>query len=350
MSDILFIGIKPGGSLEHMEKYINRLAGEITPTYIYLDKDQDLTTKVMELESIVKEAVRRGYKYIGLPSDATVLRGFLSGMTEGLNGSVGYRWPGVEFMVQSAQGQSRYPNVHGFKDTSTAEDSDSILTQMARPGGHIHIIHQDTGTAASLTNSLVRKLKSRGIPTTLHGVSNNGKIDTDLIKQAVGLIEGTSPTDARSVIAHVINSADSEEYTKAALEGGLFDELSVPVIHYTYGNEYRPSRSVPVDMHYGRIPLIGVPSEWSRSIGIPINPREYYSFPYALSYLDSYLWAATKGRTSGINDKQLVFDENNTRLAYYIADVVIPRGTTKVVTGPKSINPAWVLNNLYPQQ
>jgi hypothetical protein len=75
------------------------------------------------------------------------------------------------------------------------------------------------------------------------------------------------------------------------------------------------------------------------SLGIPLEPGLYYSFPYLLTYLDSYLWAAMCGQTDGINDKQLKFDQVGARISYYLADSFFPVNSVDRRVGPRWFNP-----------
>lgn len=77
------------------------------------------------------------------------------------------------------------------------------------------------------------------------------------------------------------------------------------------------------------------------SLGIHLEPGLYYSFPYLLTYLDSYLWAAMCGQTDGINDKQLKFDQVGTRISYYLTDSFFPANSVDRRVGPGYLNPRW---------
>lgn len=126
----------------------------------------------------------------------------------------------------------------------------------------------------------------------------------------------------------------------------MFDFPQNQVVHSSFLNEYYPvGISLPVRFEIGKIPVEGIPSEQAAAIGMPLNPQEYYALPYFLSYLDAYLWAATCGNTSGINDKQLRFDSNNVRIAYYLSNLSIPPNTFTVESGPFSLNPRWFNEN-----
>lgn len=55
----------------------------------------------IQLEDVIREYVRLGYDYIGLPSEPSLLRASILGSATGLNNvPINQRWPNVTFMVQ----------------------------------------------------------------------------------------------------------------------------------------------------------------------------------------------------------------------------------------------------------
>lgn len=348
-SRIVYIGTDDPLDLSPMIPYIERLAQQV-PSDVLTFKVVPETITVDELESLVNDYIAEGYNYIGLPTKTELISQFLTGGVP-----VAQRWPDTLFMIQDyGIAHTDFDNVYTFADTNSLVDDSLIkynLTRSTRNAGRVYIISQGNGEPVStdLTEQALNALAEMGIQAEVYEVGMpytdgpEGQFDETAMKNAANDISmSIPPRPANSTIIHIVHWFDAENYTRAAIEAGLFSDFDGRLSHYTFQNEYYPTNTpLPVDLQIGRIPVMGIPSMDAESIGIPLDPSSYYSFPYLLSYLDSYLWAATGGRTDGINDKQLKFDRTGTRISYFLADYYIPKGTLKIRSGPLYFNPRW---------
>lgn len=357
LSRIGFIGVDSPLDLQPMIPYIQRLSKQVPSEALCFSLIPDISPSTVDratrqLEDLITEYVRRGYHYIGLPSEPSLLRASILGEAGGLNNvPIDKRWPDTQFMVQDPGISAiNYPdNVYRFGDINTLLDPSLVrynLTRYIKDAGRAYVVFQGGGDAVSteLTNIVLAALRDLGVTTTAYEVGNpEGTFDQAEIKQAVdSFLDTIPPQPSQSVIIHIVNWLDAEAYTQAALAAGLFSDFGGRVVHYSFANEYNPVETpLPVPLEFGRIPLVGVPSLEAESIGVALLPAEYYSFPYQLSYLDSYLWAATCGETFGINDKQLKFDPQRTRIAYYLADTSIQAGSLTYRINSIYFNPRW---------
>ena len=349
-SRIVFIGTDDPLDLSPMIPYIQRLARQI-PSERLIFRIVPETTTVDDLEAAVREYVQQGYTHIGIPTEADLIEGFLTGEGGSLRGvSVDRRWPQTTFMVQDyGLPNTNYDNVYIFTDINSLAHDSLIkynLTRFTTNPGRAYVVYQGAGDSVSsnLVNVARRALGELGIQADFYEVGGpNGTFDDTALRDAVNDISlSLPPRPAKSSIIHIVNWFDAEAYTQAAIRAGLFSTFDGGVVHSTFENEYYPIRTpLPVDLQIGRIPVLGIPSMNAASLGIPLDPGPYYSFPYLLTYLDSYLWAATCGRTAGINDKQLKFDRTGTRISYNLADYYIPANTLQIRVGPLYFNPRW---------
>lgn len=356
-SKILFIGIDNPFYLPPMIPYIERLS-QIIPSdaldfeLIPVISPEFVDLEVDKLEKLVTQYYQRGYRYIGLPDQSTLIRPFLLGTGGSLNNiPIDRRWPDVNFMVQGPTigAVDLMYNVYRFYDINTLENRNLLrfnIDQFVKNTGRAYVIFQGAGDAYSsvLTNIITEVALGMGLTTDIFEVGTpDNDFDMEALEEVVDFIKETAPPPpAQSVIIIAVNGLLSEKFTQAGIESGLFSDFNGRVVHYNYGFDYEPEDTLlPVPLYYGRIPVEGIPSLEAASIGIPINPEEYYEFPYLLTYLDAYLWAATCGRTDGINDKQLKFDKSGTRIAYYLADYHIPPNSLIMQLGPYYFNPRW---------
>ena len=355
-SRIAYIGVDSPLDLKPMIPYIERLAKQVPSEALCFTLIPDVSPEtvdraVRQLEQLITEYVQEGYNYIGLPSEPSLLRASVLGT--GLNDvPISRRWPNITFMVQDP-GISAInvpSNVYRFGDLDNLLDPSLVrynLTRYIKDAGQAYIVFQGAGDAVSteLTSIVLAALREMNVTTTAYEVgAPNGTFDESEIKQAVdSFLDTIPPKPHQSVIIHIVNWFDGEAYTQAALKAGLFSNFGGRVVHYSFANEYYPiDTPLPVQLELGRIPLEGIPSMEASSIGVPLEPADYYSFPYLLTYLDSYLWAATCGRTDGINDKQLKFDPEGTRISYYLADAFFPADSLSLRVGPSYFNPRWL--------
>lgn len=342
-SRVVFIGHDNPLGLSPLIPYLENLSQDVPATQLeFKIVPDDLT--LPELETLVGQYVEAGFTHIGLPVNTFLIDDFLRG--DGLvNRSVAERWPNTLFMVQYyGLGEIPYENVYGFGDVNTLVEPSLVeynLTNFAQNAGMVYVIYQGMGDEVTEWEAEFARqtLENLGFHAQFYEVGLN----EDLLKEAVDDISmSLPPAPAQSAVIHIVNWFNAEEYTQAALNAGLFDFPEEQVIHSSFLDEYYPvNTTLPVRLHIGRIPLEGIPSQAAADIGIPINPAEYYSFPYLLSFLDAYLWAATCGDTYGINDKQLRFDKNNVRISYYLADLSIPPNSLSIDVGPLLFNPRW---------
>lgn len=342
-SRIVFIGPDSPRGLTPMIPYLENLNKLYPSQELTFDLvSVDLT--VTELEALVADYVDAGYNYIGLPSLPDILENFLSGV--GLNDQlIDQRWPQTQFMVEYyAYIDIGYANVHSFTDVNTLDAESLIkynLVEFAKDAGSIYVVYQGEGDKVSqdLAEIAELALAELGLNAEFFEVG----LSQTAIEEVVNEIDlNLPPSPAQSVIIHIVNWFNAEEYTQAALRAGLFDLPSDQVTHASFLNEYYPvDTPLPVDLQIGKVPVRGIPSEESTAIGLPADPADYYSFPYFISYLDAYLWAATCGKTNGINDKQLRFDRDNVRIAYYLTNLYVPANTLSVLVSPFALNPRW---------
>jgi len=300
-------------------------------------------TSVEELNAVVQGYVDAGYNYIGLPDDPPLLRQFLN---SGLS-----TWPNTQFLIMYYEFIDRlYQNVHIFYDMNTLQEDSFIqhnLTYMIESAGMIYVIYEGADDPITLwQKDLAEKaLADLGVTARFYEVGSSGqeKFSPENMERAVRDISMSLPPEpSNSAIIHIINWFDAEEYTQLALEKGLFDFPESRVSHSSFLSNYYPIQtSLPVTLYIGKIPVGGIPSAQSTAIGMPLAPSEYYKYTFILPYLDSYMWAATCGETFGINDKQLIFDDQNVRITYYLADFTIPPGELGPVIGPLLFNPRW---------
>jgi hypothetical protein len=368
-SKIVFIGLDDPFYLPPIIPYIEKLhekmvaendgsRGALDFVLFPVTTPETVNQHVHELEELVKNYYRRGYRYIGLPSQSTLLRPFLLGTGGDLNNiPVDRRWPDVYFMIQDPIiAAADYPdNVYRFFDVNTLLDerlAQQTIDNFVNPPGRVYVIYEGAGDAYSteLANMMIASLLDMGMKTNAFVVGKRGStindnnyFDNETLDDAVDFIKETiPPPPARSVIIHIINPIFSEEYTQTGLAVGLFSDFNESAIHYSYAYGYWPEKTtIPVPLEFGKVPVIGIPSLEAASLGIPLKPSEYYSFPFLLTYLDAYLWAATCQKTDGINDKQLRFDETQTRISYYLANFQIPPNSIRIRMGPLYFNPRW---------
>lgn len=342
-SRIVFIGVDTSRGLPPLIPILKNLHQEVPSKELAFEL-VSLNVTVNELETLVSEYIDAGFNYIGLPSAPAILENFLNG--KGLNGRpIDKRWPDTQFMVEYyGYIDVGYPNVYSFVDVNTLDEESLIqynLTEFAQNAGSIYVIYQGKGDKVSqdLAEIAELALADLGLGAEFFEVG----LSEEAISEVVNEISmNLPPPPAQSAIIHIVNWFDAEEYTHAALNTGLFDFPEDQVVHSSFLNEYYPvDTPLPVRLEIGKIPVRGVPSDEAAAIGLPLDPQEYYSLPYFLSYMDAYMWAATCGTTSGINDKQLRFDRDNVRIAYYLAHLHIPANTLVVETGPFSLNPRW---------
>jgi len=356
-SKIVFIGLDEMFSLPPMIPYIQRLHEEVPSSALDFElfpitTPQTLDQNVNALEKLVTKYYRQGYRYIGLPTQATLLRPFILGTGGNLdNIPIDRRWPDVYFMVQDLTiTAAEYPNnVYRFFDINTLLDRRLLMKNIenfVHGTGRAYVIYQGGGDASSTetTNAMLATLLDMGMTTNAFeiGLPDN-QFDDSMLDEAVEFIQRTvPPPPAQSVIIHIVNPLLSEAYTQAGLDAGLFSSFGNRAVHYSYAFGYWPAETtIPVELLMGLIPVEGIPSMEAASIGIPLMPEEYYSFPYLLTFLDAYLWAATCQKTDGINDKQLKFDSTQTRISYYIANFKVDPNSIQIRMGPLYFNPRW---------
>ena len=356
-SRIVFIGLDDPLDLRPMVPYLQRLSEQVPAEaldfqFISEVTPQNVDQRVMELEALVNQYVRAGYTHIGLPSEPTLLRPFILGTGGRLNNiPIQRRWPNTQFMVQDPGivAVNYASNVYRFGDINTLFDPSLIsynLRRYIQGAGEAYVVYQGAGDAVSteLANTAIRALREMGITTSSYEVGGpNNTFNDAAIEDAVRAIrEDLPPRPSQSVVIHIVNWLNAEEYTQSAIRGNLLSTFEDRVVHYAFGNEYYPvETALPVRLQIGRIPLEGIPSMEAASLGVPLEPADYYAFPYLLTYLDSYLWAATCGQTDGVNDKQLKFDTLGTRISYFLADVFFPPGSLSIQVGPRYMNPRW---------
>lgn len=354
-SRIVYIGTDNPLDLSPMIPYIERLAQQVPAEALTFNVIPETTT-VDELESMVRDYVAQGYNYVGMPTKADLIEQFLTGNGGSLGGiPVTERWPNTLFMVQDySLGDTDYDNVFDFTDINSLTDDSLMkynLTRSTKNAGRVYVVYQGNGEpiTTNLANQAREDFREMGIQADFYEVGApwtgqvEGNFDEVAMRNAANDISmSIPPHPADSTIIHIVRWFDAEKYTQEAIQAGLFSDFDNRVSHYSFQNEYYPIKTpLPVDLQIGRIPVIGVPSMEAHSIGVPLEPGAYYSFPYLLSYLDSYLWAANCGRTNGINDKQLKFDRTGTRISYFLADYYIPKGTLEIRSGPLYFNPRW---------
>lgn len=296
-----------------------------------------------ELVDLISHYVDRGYTYIGLPSNARL-------MTEFFQSDLSQRWPEVNFMVQyyGVPGES-LSNVHFFTDVNTLADESLVqhnLTQFTRGAGQVYVIYQGAGEPVStrLAQEARQALDDLGVQAIFYEIGAPGnQIDQQALKAAVDDISlSLPPRPSHSTVIHVINWNNAEVYTQAALKTGLFDLHRDWLTHASFQNEYYPvETTLPVKLELGTIPIRGVPSEEATEIGMPLDLPQYFSFPYLMSYLDSYMWASHCQETEGINDKQLRFDRDQTRITYFLANLTVQPNRLIITVGPLKLNPRW---------
>lgn len=346
-SRIVYIGIDSPLDLPPMIPYLLRLA-QIYPSDAIKFELISTDATLKELTDVITKYVQDGYNYIGLPSDARLIDEFFaSGLAR--------RWPKVEFMIQYyGQPMDSPTNVHFFTDVNTLSDPSLIqhnLTQFTEGAGEVYVIYQGAGEPVStrLAEEARQALETLGVQAIFYEIgAPMNQIDDILLKEAVDDISlSLPPRPSRSTVIHIINWNNAEVYTQAALRAGLFTIHPEILTHASFQNEYYPvDTTLPVPLQLGTIPLRGLPSEDAARIGMPLDPPQYYSFPYFLSYLDSYMWASHCGETDGINDKQLKFDRYRTRICYFLANLSIPANRLVVTAGPAKFNPRWFNENL----
>jgi hypothetical protein len=352
-SKIAYIGTDSPLDLQPMIPYIRDLSlqvpsAELRFEIIPVSKPDTIVEISNRVESLISKYVSQGFEYIGLPTDVNLLNIILTG--EGGNIPINQRWPNTFFMVQDYLPTGLYySNVHTFTDINTLMNESLIkynLTSTVKNSGQVYVIYQNEGSDIGIElMEIARKaLNELRIQAKFYEVNApNNIFNVNEIRNIVNDIWDTVPPEpAQSAIIHIIDWFDSENYILAGLRANLFTSFEDRLVHSSFANEFYPTNTtIPVRLNIGRIPVIGLPSLNASSIGLPLLPSEYYSFPYLISYLDSYLWAATCKRTNGINDKELRFDSTNMRISYFLADQFILENTIHVYSGPFYFNPRW---------
>lgn len=355
-SRIVYIGTNSPLDLQPMIPYIYRLslevpAGDLKFEVVPEATPDTLIQTVNRTEALISQYVAQGYNFIGLPTEENVIEILLTGNGGDLKGiPINQRWPNTMFMVQdyTPLGLS-YPNVYTFTDINTLMNDSLVkynLTHMVKSAGEVYVIYEGEGSEVGqeLMEIAKKALADLGIKAKFYQVNapNNVFNPTELKSVIDDIQDSLPPRPSQSAIIHIVDWFDAENYVQAGLKAGLFSDFNGRVVHSTFANEFYPTNtSLPVRLEIGRVPVLGLPSLNAASIGIPLNPGEYYSFPYLITYLDSYLWAATCGMTNGINDKQLRFDSTNMRISYFLSDQFIPPNTIHVYSGPFYFNPRW---------
>mgnify|MGYP000918928649 FL=1 len=239
-SKIVFIGYDDPNDLSPMIPYIKRLSNNV--------RSKELSFRIVprgiksyELESIVKEYVNKGYKYIGLPTDPDLIEAFANGPDgRGIN----IRWPKIMFMTQGYRIPDKvYPGLYTFVHNGTVEDpslAEHNLTSHLVSPGQVYIIYQGQGDAIStgLAKQAESILRSAGIQPVAYEVGTS----PDLMAQAKQNITlSLPPSPGKSVIVHIANWGVSDAYAEAAQQAGLWDVFGNRVSHVTFGNEFYPS-------------------------------------------------------------------------------------------------------------
>lgn len=341
-SRIVYIGIDSPADLPPMIPYLQNLA-QMYPVEALKFEIISPDISLDQLNGLISRYVNQGYNYIGLPSDARLLDEFIT--SKG-----GRRWPNVNFMVQYyGIPYESAPNVHFFTDVNTLSDESLVqrnLTQFTQGAGGVYVLYQGKGEPVStrLANEARTALDDLGVQAIFYEIGAPGnQIDESAIEKAAEDISlSLPPRPSHSTVIHIINWPNSEKYTQAALKAGIFDLNRDWVTHASFQNEYYPEKTpLPVPLELGTIPVRGVPSQEAANIGMPLDLPQYYSFPYFLSYLDSYMWASHCGQTEGINDKQLKFDRDQTRITYWLANLSVAANQLILSVGPLKFNPRW---------
>jgi hypothetical protein len=346
-SRIVFLGYDNPFGLADAIPYLKNLSEYIPSEALNFELiPNDLS--VEELEDIVTEYVDAGYNYIGLPANSALAQSFIMG--DNLDGPVDRRWPDVEFTLPYDIFIDRmYPNVHVFTDVNTILDESLVqynLIDFTKNAGRVYVIYQGgndplTSWMADYAQSALDNL---GVMADFYevGSSTGGFNQNTLDKVAKDISLDLPPEPAKSAVIHIINRTFADEYTQRAIEAGIFDLAHQRVTHSSFLNEYFPINvTLPVPLQLGRLPLRGIPSSEATAIGLPLNPVEYYSLDFLFEPFDEYVWAATCGKTDGFNDKQLQFDQENVRIAYYLADTTVIPNLTDIEIGPLVFNPRW---------
>lgn len=339
MPKIVFFGFDDPLGLSAVQPHLESMRRYVPSDLSFVFVPQDVTAE--DLVSRVDAAIADGAAYVGLPEKSELVGAFLSVARPGA------RWPSVVFLAQFANLSTlNHPNVYVFNDIHTPMDPSLIrhnLTRLVKGTGTVYVMWQGDALTRQMVDVAIQALADYDVTVRLHEIGGEHTIDESRLAQAVDDVSlSLPPSPAQSVVFHLVNRLQADEYTTKAAGAGLFSLSHDRLVHSSFMNEYRPVNvPLPVRLSLDYQPLIGFPSSQAAAAGVPLDPQQYYAVPYAKSYFDAYVWAATQGYTDGVNDKQLRFDDRNTRICFFVADESIPANALSIAVRGIRFNPRW---------
>jgi hypothetical protein len=329
--------------------------------YIPRATDETLNVAVNKLEETVAKWYCKGYRYINLPNQTLLTQNWALG-TAGDLGGVGasIRWPEATFVVENSGfpllGSAGTDNIFRLTDVPTTNDPSllvfNINSRIQGAGQVFFVFESNDPTAVDIKDNYKAALTAaipglvfNELPVTFDGTN----FDQAALNAAAAFIDATAPAGDVSVIAHDPNGLHITEYRNQALAAGLFSDFGGRAT--AFGANFAPSvdsGTVPVDIPTGLNPVTAVPSDYLASLGLPLEMQAFQTVilvSYLVDYLEAYVWMATCGKTEGILDKNLKFDSNRSRIAYWLAEQVVPADTLTAITTGFVQNGRWVNQN-----
>lgn len=153
---------------------------------------------------------------------------------------------------------------------------------------HLIIISQNNDIDSNIVTERLLESTRYIDKLTVEKIQYISRIDIEKIIDIIKL-KLADPDIDYILIALSINSAHSDNFIIENLDLFYFNN---PKLQY-YATNFCPyQQTLPIDLHYGIIPIQGIPSDIQTDLGLPLNYKEYTNIIFNPGYIRSYAYAA----------------------------------------------------------